>query len=305
MDTPVAFLIFNRPDTTVRVFEAIRQAQPPQLLVVADGARPDRPGEAEQCAQTRAVIDRVDWDCQVLTNFSDRNLGCRQRLSSGLNWVFETVEAAIILEDDCLPHPSFFPFCETLLEKYRQDDRIFSISGQNVQWGKRWGSDSYYFSRYFHSWGWASWRRAWQHYDVQMKGWPDVKQQQFLQEILSDRRAVQYWERTFEETYSGKINTWDTQCLLTCWLNHMLCITPNVNLISNIGFGAAATHTAMASGTSPYANMLTEAIPFPLQHPDWMVRHADADRFTQTTLYDVHLMQRALRKAQRLLKWKH
>jgi hypothetical protein len=176
METPIAFFIFNRPHLTQKVFDAIRQAQPKILLVVADGSRFDRADETELCAQTRAVIKQVDWDCQVLTNFSETNLGCKRRVSSGLNWVFETVEEAIILEDDCLPHPTFFPFCETLLDYYRHDSRIMNISGENFQFGRQRTQDSYYFSRYNHCWGWASWRRAWNNYDVEMQLWSVIKE---------------------------------------------------------------------------------------------------------------------------------
>ncbi|MEW6491011.1 MAG: glycosyltransferase family 2 protein, partial [Cyanobacteriota bacterium] len=164
MKTPVVFIIFNRPDTTQKVFEAIRQAHPPLLFVIADGPRPNKPGEDQKCAATRAIIDQVDWDCEVLTNYSEINLGCERRVSSGLNWVFDTVEEAIILEDDCLPHPTFFSFCEELLDYYRNDQRVMVITGQNVQFGRKRTDYTYYFSRYNHCWGWASWRRAWRSY---------------------------------------------------------------------------------------------------------------------------------------------
>ncbi len=136
LKTPVVFIIFKRPDTTERVFEVIRQTKPTKLLVVADGARTDRPGEADKCAAVRAIIECVDWDCKVLKNYSEINLGCGKRVSSGLDWVFDNVEEAIILEDDCLPHPTFFRFCEELLERYRYDTRVSSISAQNVQLGR-------------------------------------------------------------------------------------------------------------------------------------------------------------------------
>ena len=147
LNTPVVLIIFNRPDTTAKVFEAIRQAKPSQLLVIADGPRPEKPGEAEKCAATRAIIDRIDWDCEVLKNYSEINLGCQQRVSSGLDWVFQTVETAIILEDDCLPHPTFFRFCAELLAKYRDEPRVMAISGDNFQCGQNSETDkSYYFS---------------------------------------------------------------------------------------------------------------------------------------------------------------
>ena len=175
LETPVAFLVFNRPHTTDKVFSEIAAANPRKLLIVADGPRPDQPGEAERCVAVRAIVDRVDWDCEVLTNYSDINLGCKARISSGLDWVFDTVEEAIVLEDDCLPHPSFFRFCEELLVKYRDDERIAQIGGVNFQSGRRRTNYSYYFSRYAHIWGWATWRRAWRHYDVALKAWPLIR----------------------------------------------------------------------------------------------------------------------------------
>lgn len=181
LNTPVAFIIFNRPDTTRRVFEMIRQAQPPKLLVIADGARENHPSDRQNCAAAKGIIAEVDWDCEVTTNYSDRNLGCRDRLASGLNWVFEQVPEAIILEDDCLPHSSFFRFCEEMLLKYRNDNRIMHIGGNNFQMQKSRTNDSYYFSRYNHCWGWASWGRAWQHYDVDMKLWNLIKDGDWLQ----------------------------------------------------------------------------------------------------------------------------
>ncbi len=132
LTTPVAFIIFNRPDTTSKVFEAIKQAKPKKLLVIADGPRINKPGEAEKCKQTRAITEQIDWDCEVLRNYSENNLGCRNRVSSGIDWVFENVDEAIIIEDDCLPNPSFFRFCQELLGKYRNNDEIFLISGNKV-----------------------------------------------------------------------------------------------------------------------------------------------------------------------------
>src|SRR5687767_13684909 len=164
--TPVALLVFNRPQATARVFEAVARARPPRLLVVADGPRADRPDDGELCHQTRAIIERVDWPCEVMKDYSDTNLGCRKRVSSGLDWVFSNVADAIILEDDCLPEPSFFPFCEELLERYRDDERVAMIRAGNFLEGRRVASTSYYFSRWFHIWGWATWARAWKHNDV-------------------------------------------------------------------------------------------------------------------------------------------
>jgi hypothetical protein len=173
--TPVAFIIFNCPETTDRVFEQIAKAKPSKLLVIADGPRENSPGEAERCAAVRSIIDNVDWDCEVLTNYSDVNLGCKRRIASGLDWVFDTVEEAIILEDDCLPDPTFFRFCDELLEKYRDDERITMISGDNFQFDRKKTDSSYYFSRDPHIWRWASWRHVWKNYDVDMQLWPEIR----------------------------------------------------------------------------------------------------------------------------------
>ncbi len=177
------FLIFNRPAETFRVFDAIREARPEKLLIVADGPRPTRPGEAALCNETREVLDRVDWSCQVLSNFAETNMGCGRRVASGLDWAFEQVEEAIILEDDCLPDSSFFPYCGELLERYRADERIMMISGNNFQNGASRTADSYYFSQLPHCWGWATWRRAWRHYDFVMQDWRGGRNRGLVKEL--------------------------------------------------------------------------------------------------------------------------
>ncbi|HBE43967.1 MAG TPA: hemolytic protein HlpA-like protein [Deltaproteobacteria bacterium] len=284
--TPVAFLIFNRPDTTARVFAEIRRARPSRLLVVADGPRTDRKGEEELIAATRAIIDRVDWPCEVLKNYSDVNLGCKRRVSSGIDWVFNTVEEAIILEDDCLPDPSFFSFCEELLARYRNDDQICQICGVNFQFGNNITEYSYYFSRYCHIWGWASWRRAWQGYDVEMKSWKGMHKRRELADILSQKEIVDYWASIFDLVYRGKIDTWDYQWTFHNMIRKRFSIIPNVNLISNIGFTVGATHT---TGQSRFNNMKREHMNFPLKHPPDVRCNSAADRFTETEHYMIRL----------------
>lgn len=296
--TPIAFIIFNRPDTTARVFAAIAKAKPSKLLVVADGPRKDRVGEAEKCAATRAIIDQVDWPCEVLTNYSDVNLGCKNRVSSGLNWVFEQVPEAIVLEDDCLPDPSFFRFCEEMLEKYRDDERIAMISGDNFQFGNKRGDASYYFSRYNHIWGWASWRRAWKSYDVSMKLWPQFRDDKCLDNLFANKTIKTYWHTAFEATHSGEIDTWDYQWVFASWANNMISIMPNVNLISNIGFGANATHT---QGSSIYADMSVQPISFPLVHPNLILPHMVADDFTSRGMFSNSLCKRVIQRVKAII----
>ena len=300
LNTPVAFLIFRRPDTTEKVFEVIRQAKPPKLLVIADAPRPDRPDEAEDCAACRAIIDRVDWDCEVLKNYAEVNMGMKLREASGFDWVFDNVEEAIILEDDTLPHPSFFRFCEELLNYYRHDERIMLISGDNFQFGRRKSQSSYYFSRYPNTWGWASWRRAWKHYDIEMKLWPKFRDDNLLEFILEKPSAVKCWKKNFQDTYDNKFSTWDYQWVFANWIQNGLTIIPEVNLISNLGFGSEATNTKALK--SPHSNIPTEVIQFPLKHPPFILPDKKADEFVQKTLYKESFYSVLRIKCKKLLK---
>jgi hypothetical protein len=303
LHTPVAFLIFNRPDTTARVFAEIARARPPKLLVVADGARADRPGEREACRAAREVVERVDWSCEVLTDFAEENMGCRRRVSRGITWVFEQVEEAIILEDDCLPDPSFFPFCEELLARFREDERVMMVSGDNFQFGRRRTPYSYYFSRMMHIWGWATWRRAWRHYDVDLRLWAELRETSWLADLLGDDEAAAFWRDTFDKTSAGH-DTWDFQWVFTCWAQNGLAALPARNLVSNIGFGVAATHTKAETRA---ANLPAGALEFPLSHPPHMIRDREADLFTlrelmlpqKQTLYS-RLRRKLAAAAQRL-----
>lgn len=276
LNTPIVFLIFNRPDLTAQVFEAIRQAKPKKLLVVADGARNE--SEVELCQQARAVTEVVDWDCEVLRNYADKNLGCRERVSSGLDWAFEQVEVAIILEDDCLPHPSFFGYCQELLEHYREDKRIWCISGDNFQDGQWRGDGSYYLSNYNHSWGWASWRRAWQKYDCNLSKWEKFRDGQYLKNILDSELEIIYWQSIFEDMFIRRTqrNIWDYLWTFSLWQNNGLTILPNVNLVSNIGFRSDGTHTF---GESKFANIPVQDIG-KICHPSFLIRDRNADEYT-------------------------
>ena len=296
---PVAMIVFNRSESTARVFEEVRKAQPTKLLLVADGPRADRTGEKERCRDTRAIFDQVDWECEVITNFSETNLGCRDRVSSGVRWIFEQVEEAIILEDDCLPDPSFFQFCDELLEKYRDDTRVAQICGANNQLGIRRGTESYFFSRYNNIWGWASWRRAVQHYDVTMKEWPRFLESGRLHEVLGRPSEIKYWRGIFQKTFDEKINTWDYQWVFSSWTQNMLSIVPNKNLITNIGIGPEATH-GMAD--NPFVNAPREKVIFPLQHPQGVQRCIEADRHTDALEYGGTIRSRFRNKVRGALK---
>lgn len=281
METPVIFIIYNRPQTTARVFEAIRQVKPRQLLVIADGPRSDRPSDRERCQAARQIVEQANWDCEILRNYSAVNLGCRQRISSGLNWAFARVESAVILEDDCIPDLTFFPFCEELLKRYDRDPRVMAISGDNFQFGRRYTADSYYFSRYPHCWGWATWRRAWQQYDDSMSSWPQLRDSRWLETLFSEPEAVKYWSNIFENNYRG-FNSWAYVWTLTCWSRNGLTILPEVNLVSNIGFDRGATHTPEPS---QFAHMETGTMTFPMRHPQAVKAHLKADEFTEKIMF--------------------
>jgi hypothetical protein len=242
MNTPVALMVFSRPETTRLVFEQIARARPRTLFVVADGPRPNREGEAERCAAVRDLIERVDWRCDLYKEYSGVNLGCRRRMSSGLSWVFSAVEEAIVLEDDCVPEPGFFRYCEELLARYREDRRVLMMSGFNFE-GTTTCASSYFISRYPHVWGWASWRRVWQQYDVDMRDWPSWRRSVEFRAAFDTRNEREFWRRTFDRVYSGEIDTWDVQLTYLAFRTGAVSVFPRASLISNVGIGADATHT--------------------------------------------------------------
>lgn len=283
----VLFLVFNRPDVTERVLAAIRAAQPPRLYIAADGARPGKPAEAIACESVRHLVcSNIDWPCSVQTLFREHNLGCKQAVSTAIDWFFKHEEAGIILEDDCLPNASFFSYCEQMLQRYRNDTRIMHINGSNIL--RDWVHDpdySYYFSRYPAIWGWASWRRAWQHYDVATPLLPEIHRKNYLWRYFFNYLEARMMLRPLWATHKGQIDTWDYQWSFTLFVQSGLSITPIVNLISNIGFGSGATHTLNTD--HPWANISTKPLPQPLRHPTFVLRDAVSDyRQLRNTLSD-------------------
>lgn len=264
LTVPVAFIIFNRPDLTEQVFVQISRARPRKLLVVADGPRTE--AEKELCARTRAVVDRVDWPCEVIKNYSEVNLGCKVRVSSGIDWVFSQVEEAIILEDDCVPDLSFFPYCAEMLERYREDKRIMMVAGLNY-FGDQWQCESdYFFSRYVSIWGWATWRRAWAKYDVTMAKWPEVRAGRKLDSLYSEKYMRAHMKWMFDITHANNLDTWDLQWAFAFLLGGGLSVVPGMNLISNIGPVGTHTHSADQNHFMPLFSLPAE-----LRHPSDIV----------------------------------
>lgn len=283
LETPIAFIIFNRPDTTQRVFDEIKKVHPKKLFVISDGARNKE--EEKLVEETRKIIDQVDWNCEVQKNYADKNLGCKVRVSSGINWFFKNVEQGIILEDDCLPSPSFFTFCEDLLEKYKSDREVMMVGGSNFQGGIKRGAGSYYFSHCCHIWGWATWRRAWESYDLEMRDYPEFKKNDSINKIWNDRHVGKFWINIFDKVYKNKIDTWDYQWLYAIWNNGGVSIIPNHNLISNIGFDDRATHTK--NEDVRVSNIKTQEMTFPLEHPGSITTNEEADEFTNQNIFGI------------------
>jgi hypothetical protein len=279
LKTPVLFLIFNRLETTKKVFDEIRKAKPPRLYIASDGPREYKAGELEKVKAVRDyVLNNIDWNCEVKTLFREKNLGCGRAVSGAITWFFENEEMGIILEDDCLPSQSFFWFCEELLKRYKDDMKIWRIGGCNFQDGIKRGDGDYYFSAISHIWGWASWANRWKYYDFELK---NMNSDRFIKNYWKGS-ALRYWKRIFWKMKNKEIDTWDYQWLFTMWYHQGLGITPNVNLISNIGFKSDATHTKNAD--SKVANLPTEYIILK-NHPGKIVRDIEADYYTYYKIF--------------------
>ncbi|MBZ4219278.1 MAG: hypothetical protein LAC69_03705 [Chlorobium sp.] len=302
MESPILFLVFNRPDTTIKVFEAIRAAKPPRLYIAADGPRINYEGEAERCQEVRKIATAVDWLCEVKILFRNENLGCKLGVSGGINWFFENEEEGIILEDDVLPIPSFFPYCDELLERYRNDDRVGVISGCNLIAKRLAPKESYFFSHYNHVWGWASWRRAWQRYDIAMSTWPEWRDYGGLTSLSNGNTLFEtYWAGIFEKTFRGGIDTWDYQWVFTCWYYGMITALPAHNQTNNLGFGHPnAVHT---KDNAP--DYIKESIPkpltFPLWHPVNIERLSEADVLIDRYVFGIIKKASAKEKIRRLI----
>jgi hypothetical protein len=294
----ILFLVFNRPDTTAKVFEQIRRYRPARLYVAADGPRRERTDEAERCARTREIATRIDWPCTLKTLFRDDNLGCKVAVSSAISWFFEHEEEGVILEDDCLPSPSFFWYCAELLERYRHNERVMHIGGANFGQGVSREEAGYYFSNYVHVWGWASWRRAWNGYDVNLQFLSDFERSDQFRSTFRRNRERRFWSALASEVRDGGIDTWDVQ-----WFFHVLrsggvATIPTVNLISNLGFGEISTHT---SGRDPRIAGLALNDLAVLRHPDSVKVNRDADESEFDAIFKIPFRVRLRRELRKLV----
>ena len=293
--TPILLIIFNRYETARQVFDEIRKVKPKFLFVAGDGSRPDKPGDDQNCEQARSIIELVDWDCEVKTLFQEKNLGCGIGPVTAINWFFEQVDEGIILEDDCLPAPDFFTFCQAMLKKYRSNEEIFHISGNNFQLGKKRGDASYYFSKYTGTWGWATWKRAWKSYRFNIENLESFLQQNKLDQVVQSKNEKAYWIRIFRLIELGKRkDIWDYQWTFTVWDQQALSIFPNVNLVKNIGFIENATHTF--DPESLLANIELGALG-EIIHPAKVTRNKKADDFFYRRVLEVEYKKHRPKKS--------
>lgn len=300
LNTAVLFLVFNRLDTTKQVFEAIKEAKPPRLYIAADGARTDKEGEAEKVTAVRDfIMQNIDWECDVETLFRGENLGCKYAVSGAIDWFFDNEEMGIILEDDCLPSQSFFWYCEELLNRYKDDESIYLVSGDSRGPESSEMKEDYGFCKYPMIWGWASWSRVWSRYDAEMLDWPNNRNL-LPKRISRHRPTVRFWKYVFERMYSKEIDTWDYQFVYLLLKNKGKCIVPKISLITNIGFGADATHTS--DEKSAAANRQRYEINIPLNHsPNYLSEKKINDFYDRNEFSLKSFLVRAMNKLSRLI----
>lgn len=301
---PVLLLIFNRPDTTAQVLQAISTWDISTLYIAADGARGDRTQEAALCETTRNLALELSSHHQVVTLFREENLGCGRAVAEAISWFFSNEEAGIILEDDCVPNSDFYNFCDQLLDHHADDEKVMMISGNNFLWERQISPNTYIFSRYNHIWGWATWRRAWKHFEWEMSEWPTLRETSWLFDVCHGQRdSERYWRRTFDSVFSQQIDTWDYKWTYSVWRQQALSVTPPSNLVDNIGFFTDATHTL--ARPEWLDRLRTEPLSFPLNPANDIVADLEAERFTDINIFNVHpplhrrartLVGRALRK---------
>lgn len=278
LQTPILFCLFNRPDLTRRVFASIAAQRPRHLLVSCDGPRSNHPDDLDLVEQSRKVVEAVDWPCQVQTLYSDVNLGCRQQMARAITWAFTQHEQVIILEDDCLPDPTFYNYCEQLLDRYSDNDQVMMISGDNFQRARRSAPESsYFFSGYAHIWGWATWRRAWNHFEMKMSSWSRDEHVDTVARYCCNDDERNFWAGVFERQQAGEIDTWNFSWQWACWKQSGLAVLPRHNLVTKIGFRADGTHAVDSEHW--LANCPVRPIET-LVHPDTISRDWFADSNT-------------------------
>ena len=296
LSTPVVLVMFNRPKTTRVVFESISQSRPKRMYIVSDGPRANRSGEKGLVEECRAIVSAVDWPCEIFTKYSDRNLGCKENVVQGLDWVFSQEDEVIILEDDCVPTSEFFEFCQEMLGRYRNEPSVGTISGSNLEDVSSLETNfSYWFSRYPKVWGWATWKRVWGQYEVDLSKFSRPDRHLLVRENVYADASRRYWDSKFDSVASGKVDTWDYQLAFMHFKNGLVSVIPSVNLISNIGFGHDATHTVSQPDAS--LNLATGHLKWPLYGPSVAEPFEGYDEIVVRNRFSLGLIKRVIEYA--------
>ncbi len=285
LDVPIVIIVFNRPDKTLQVINSLATVQPSRLYVIADGPRSSHPNDEVLCKKTRELFESIPWPCSIFLEYSDVNLGLRKRITTGLDWVFSNEESAIILEDDVIATKSFFLFCEELLELYADVSNVFAISGNCFQPNQEQYDESYYFSRYAHCWGWATWRRSWVLNDDTMSSWPHERFKRPFRQMFEHSYIEFFWYRRFNSVYKGNIKAWSYAWLYSIWRRDGVSIIPSRNLVQNIGFDASATNTFSATNSKLLQPSLN--LEFPLNHPKTTSVNKTADLYVEKHIFEI------------------
>ena len=296
---PITYFIFNRPELTKKSFSIIKRQKPKNLMIVADGPRKNVFDDKKKCKECRLIVSQVDWPCKVLTNYSDINLGMKKRNITGLNWAFSKENELIVLEDDNLPKDDFFKFVKELMPLYRNNKKVFQITGVNWQDNQSIGDGSYYFSKYNNIWGWASWKRSWKKYDENISKWPEYKKSDKWKKKCPDKIEREYWEKLFDNYYSNEINSWAYAWLFAAFYNNSLTITPNVNLVQNEGIYGDGTHKF--KNKKKLIKPL-KSIKFPLKHPNKIEQNVEGDNYTFNSIFGGSQMRSIKGKVIRFIK---
>ena len=295
---PVMICGFNRPDCLNQVFDRVREAKPSQLFLVLDAPREGRPDDVEKNNACKEIFKNIDWPCEVVRDYAEKNMGCRKRMASGITNVFKSVDRCIILEDDCVPHLSFFGFCDEMLKRYNGDSRIGSIVGFEEHPYLRKRECSYYFDRFPGCWGWATWRRAWELFDNSQRYWDVISSGEFLETIFRDKKQIKRITRWFDDSCSGKSNSWATQWWLTHIVQNLLAIHPSVNLITNIGYEGAHN----AGKVRGVHDVSSNGISFPLKHPVFVMPDVVDEAIMRSRYAQSSLLKRIVNKVLRVTR---
>jgi hypothetical protein len=286
LQTPVLLITYKRLDTTMRVLDRISAVRPVKLYIASNAPNPLSAGDDVKVNTVRnAIKEKINWPCKVVSLFRTEHLSAKHSISSAITWFFEQETEGIILEDDCLVDTSFFYFAQECLERYRNDERVMQIGASNFQQGRKWNESSFYFSRYNHIWGWASWKRAWQHFDLSLKSLDKQDFKRNVAEIFKRPQDKTYWSAMFDYVKSGNIDTWDYQWMFSMWAKKGSSIIPQVNLVENIGFGVDATNTL--NPTKDILLLKAGAVYFPLKHPEHVSIEENADAITSDTFFHI------------------